>query len=245
MKKTDVGGKAEGINGSKVPIEGRCGAKIRKSDPPRYCVRYPLNGKTRCRLHGGKSLGGIASPTYKHGRASKIAKSLPARYMEAFNESINDPEWLSLKPNIAALDARIDELYADLDKSQSSQEIWKELKKNWTNFLYANKIKDEEGRNKAVVRLNELITNGDANSSIWYEIMLTKKARKDLGDSELKRQQAHDQSITNEQALAFFYQMLTVIKTGVSLYIPDVEQSRPLLSYMSDNLRVLVQSNNE
>ena len=41
-----------------------CGAKTRAGTP---CRRRPCPGRTRCRLHGGLSLSGTASPRFKHG----------------------------------------------------------------------------------------------------------------------------------------------------------------------------------
>lgn len=38
--------------GSPELIPGRCGARLRRHDPPRYCKQYPRRGGTRCGLHG-------------------------------------------------------------------------------------------------------------------------------------------------------------------------------------------------
>ena len=45
-----------------------CGAKTRSGNP---CQKPPLQGKTKCRLHGGLSLAGKDHPNYKHGQATK------------------------------------------------------------------------------------------------------------------------------------------------------------------------------
>ena len=45
-----------------------CAAKTRSGTP---CQKHSLDGKTRCRLHGGLSLAGTDSPRYIHGRRSK------------------------------------------------------------------------------------------------------------------------------------------------------------------------------
>lgn len=51
-----------------------CNAKKRnKSD---RCKGRPILGSLRCRVHGGKSLRGPASPQYKHGRNSKWLATL-------------------------------------------------------------------------------------------------------------------------------------------------------------------------
>jgi len=54
---------------TRIPHERKrfCGARTRNGES---CKRRP-NHKGRCHLHGGKSLGGIAHPNFKHGRYSK------------------------------------------------------------------------------------------------------------------------------------------------------------------------------
>lgn len=42
----------------------RCGAKTRDGDP---CKNWAMRPSARCRMHGGKTPVGIASPSYKHG----------------------------------------------------------------------------------------------------------------------------------------------------------------------------------
>ena len=59
---------------NQAPAQGfvapvRCGAKNRNGNP---CQKWPLNGRTRCKNHGGKSLRGVASPSFKNGRYSKM-----------------------------------------------------------------------------------------------------------------------------------------------------------------------------
>ena len=47
-----------------------CNAKTRSGGS---CQKPPLQGKSRCRLHGGLSLSGKAHPNYTHGKRSKSA----------------------------------------------------------------------------------------------------------------------------------------------------------------------------
>lgn len=51
-----------------VPEERRCGAKTRSGEP---CKNWGISPSGRCRMHGGKSYGGIASPTLEHGWYSR------------------------------------------------------------------------------------------------------------------------------------------------------------------------------
>jgi len=45
-----------------------CGAKTRAGTP---CKKSPLDGKVRCRLHGGLSLSGKDHWNYQHGKCTK------------------------------------------------------------------------------------------------------------------------------------------------------------------------------
>ena len=48
-----------------------CGARTRSGNP---CQKPPLQGKTRCRLHGGMSLSGKDHPNFKHGHCTKESR---------------------------------------------------------------------------------------------------------------------------------------------------------------------------
>ena len=51
-----------------VPEERRCGAKTRSGEP---CKNWGIAPSGRCRMHGGKSYGGFASPALEHGWYSR------------------------------------------------------------------------------------------------------------------------------------------------------------------------------
>jgi len=55
-------------NLSKVPEDRICGAKTRAGTP---CKNWGMWPSGRCRMHGGKSYGGAASPTFEHGWYSR------------------------------------------------------------------------------------------------------------------------------------------------------------------------------
>jgi hypothetical protein len=69
----------------------------------------------RCRLHGGKSLHGIAHPGFKDGKRSKY---MPKFLSEAFTRAALDPDLLNLTESIATVEA----LAADLLSSMSDDE---------------------------------------------------------------------------------------------------------------------------
>lgn len=61
-----------------------CNAKTRSGAPCRQSAM--ANG--RCKMHGGLSLSGVDSPTFKHGRYSKV---MPKRIADSLSASDADP----------------------------------------------------------------------------------------------------------------------------------------------------------
>jgi hypothetical protein len=84
-------------------IKRTCGAKTDRGP----CKKPPMKGRTRCDRHGGKSLAGAASPTFKHGRYSK---HLPTNLIPSFQAALEDPDLLSLRSEIALTQCRIDQV---------------------------------------------------------------------------------------------------------------------------------------
>lgn len=78
----------EDRRGSAKPLKGKCGAKLRKSKPARYCIKDPVSGRKRCRLHGGVTPQGLESANTKHGlRSAYLPKGLKERYETAHGDS--------------------------------------------------------------------------------------------------------------------------------------------------------------
>lgn len=74
----------------------QCGAKTRSGEP---CKSPPVKGRERCRMHGGKSLSGVASPTFVHGQRSRYA--LTGALSERYLDALPDLDYLSNRDEIA------------------------------------------------------------------------------------------------------------------------------------------------
>lgn len=88
-----------------VPADRRCGARNRRGEP---CRKWTMQGRTRCKNHGGATYQGYASPHYKHGwysneplhrmmRQSVLAKRAQdrrvARRLRALGFELIEGEW--------------------------------------------------------------------------------------------------------------------------------------------------------
>lgn len=106
-----------------------CGAKTRSGGK---CHSRPMpNG--RCRLHGGKTPGGLNSPNLKHGRHSKY---LPKNLLATYKEALQDQNLLQLHDEIALIDARLAEV---LGKVQAGKDLnqWESIQTEFAGLLTA------------------------------------------------------------------------------------------------------------
>src|SRR5687768_3976371 len=105
---------------SNVPIAGLCGGRTAQG----YCERRPLQGSKRCKRHNGRPLVGAANPAFKTGRHSKY---LPPRLQDRYQEALRDATLLSVRDEIALLDARLEDLLRRADTGEAGK-IWERLK---------------------------------------------------------------------------------------------------------------------
>jgi len=189
----------------------RCGAKLRKSRPPRYCERYPMpNG--RCYLHGGKSLKGPASGTYQGKGYSKYFPSKKLRRI--FARSFEDRELMRLRNDLAIVATRLVELIQSLNSGQSGT-LWKRLRKKYRELRRSRP--NSAKFTKAINEIGELIECGSSNDVIWKEIGQQIELRRRLLDSETKRSLVADQVMTAEEV----YMMGEAVGTEILKHVKD------------------------
>lgn len=165
-----------------APKEGRCNHYPTSSGG--YCGKWPMNGRTRCMKHGGKTLLGAAHPGYKDGRRSKY-KTL-GKYKEAVERSLNDETILEQYNQIALLNARIEELIGELG-ADKPQPDWIELKKNWNQMQVAISAGNQLKANERVATIGQLIMDGNAYAKTWDDIGKNVIRQSRIIESERKR----------------------------------------------------------
>lgn len=212
-----------------------CLAPKRKSGEP--CQAYAMtNG--RCRIHGGKSLTGIAAPRFETGRYSKF---LPTRLVEKYNTSKNDGELVALRDDLALLDARLEDLLAKVDTGETG-EAWKALqeavhafktaesKANYT----ANERKQAEykaDREMAMQTILLLVQSGMSDYAAWADIKSTLEQRRKTAETEFNRLVKMDAMVSAEKLLVMQSQFLEMIRRHVS--------DRPTLIALSNDFALL------
>lgn len=203
QRRTDVPG------GSPEPVPGKCGAK--RSQGPGYCLRDPMaNG--RCYKHGGVSLKGALSPTFKHGRYSKYLKLELAR---RYQETHDDPELLSLREDVALVTDRIGQL---LDRVQSGESgaAWKQIARLWKEFQRQRSAGNVPKMQEALELLNEPLAQGFADHAAWEELGLQLDRRARLAEQEQRRLEKMQATLTVEEAMGLLGTVLDVLKRHVT-----------------------------
>lgn len=155
----------------------RCGAKTRSGNP---CTNSPVTNRTRCRMHGGASLAGPAHPSYKHGKHSKV---LPQRMRADYDRAIADEELMSLRSEIAVIDARINDLLTRADSGESGR-LWRQLS---AQMQAVDAARNPETVEREMTKTRQLIHAGDADGALWDEIREAVLTRERLVRSERKR----------------------------------------------------------
>jgi len=208
----------------------KCGAKRVDGQP---CEAPPIKGMRRCRKHGGKSLVGRASPSYKHGRRSKYAGLLPGRMVQSYEESINDSRGLQLRQEIGLVDARISDLLTRVDTGESGR-LWTKLKQTHAEFNKARSLGKIDEMQERLAELGGLIAAGQKDVEIWDEVNRALDLRRKLVESERKRIIETQQSVTAEQITDFMTVLLDILASEV--------KDRPTLNRLANRLLEIVPS---
>jgi hypothetical protein len=162
----------------------------------------------RCRIHGGKSLGGMASPTLVTGRHSKY---LPARMLSRYQEALSDSELLALRDEISLIDARLTDVLGRVDTGESGR-IWSALQKAWRDYRRA-KPADKLTAEMAVA---DLISDGVSDAEAWAEVREIIDQRARLVANERQRLVQLQQMVTVEQAMMLLAAVADTVRRHVS-----------------------------
>jgi len=187
----------------------RCGAKKRNGQP---CQQWPVKGRRRCRLHGGKTPLSASAGRYIHGRYSKF---LPSRVFAAYEAAAHDPQLLELRREIALTDARIIDLLQRVDSGESGA-LWRQAQLAMAGFRLAQAKGDVDGMQRAIGRVEQLVTQGHADYAAWDEVLALIEQRRKLVESEQRRLTLTTTSLSVEQAMTMLAQVTATLQKHIT-----------------------------
>lgn len=130
----------------------QCTAKSKHTGE--QCRNNAMDGRNVCRMHGGKTPRGIASPHYQ---GKGFSKHLPTRFKEIFDNIEDDLEHNLLSRNIKAREMFIREKLEKLDNAPDSEKAWNELRALVDDIKKAYADTNDGAMAKALDKTNRLI----------------------------------------------------------------------------------------
>jgi len=186
-----------------------CGAKTRQGGP---CQVAPMpNG--RCYRHGGATPSGLASPHFRHGRFSR---DVPTRLMSRYEQALADPELLSVRSDVAVLQALINEKLAKLEGPES-EPAWERLQNQMVTFASAWKSdKTTPSENDAaIVAMLKTLQEGVGEMAVLNEIRSLMQQRAKLAHQEHDRLVDLQQYMTVERVMLIAAALADIVKRHV------------------------------
>lgn len=166
----------------------------------------------RCWRHGGKSLQGPASRTFKTGRYSKY---LPTGVLDSYHAALADEDLLATRDSIALAETRIIDLLKTLD-SRVGKELWEQAQTTFAGLKAAIKANDTEAVRESLRQLERIIGGGVTQAQAWNEIGDWMERARRLRETEQRRLVAMQQMITSEQAMVLVAALTMAVKNNVS-----------------------------
>lgn len=194
-----------------------CGAKTREPNPygDFVCLQRRSPGRTRCKLHGGRTPQGVDSPHFKTGEQSILMKTLPARMQAAYEASLNDPAILDLKSSVALIDSRILDLITRVDTKESGA-AWKAVERAFTDLVTAIRADDKRGQSAALSELDQMIRLGKGDADIWSEITRLADDRRKHVETQQRLEMAGERAVPIAELVTMMGAFLNLAQTVIS-----------------------------
>lgn len=196
----------------------RCGAKTRGGSP---CKNAAMpNG--RCRMHGGKSLRGVAHPNFSHGRYSR---DILAGMVDGYLESLRDSKLLMLNDEIALSVTYLKQTLRDGE----SLVRWHDVVGAWKEHQEALAAGEARAVTRSIENMDEIVHRGLHDYSHQAEVMQRLEAKRKLVEAEHKHRVDGRMALTHEQALAQVAALVDILRKRIT--------DRDLLRVITDDIR--------
>ena len=177
------------------------------------CNGSAVTGRCTCRMHAGKALRGVANPNFIHGGFSK---SIPARYLEAAEESLRSEGLRSNSKQIALMDARTDELFSQLSSGGHGEQLKVALKSART---LRSRVK-EKAQIKILDGMIATLQDGIAEDAVWDDLVDLWEQRRRTVDTDSRIAFRASVALSEEQALTL---AAVVVQAAKDLIVDPVK----------------------
>ncbi len=202
----------EARRGSPEPLPGRCGNYLKRTEPPRYCKRYPACGRKKCKFHGGSKKVGAASPNFTHGQRSELYRPfLGGALLKGYEALQTDDELVSNQEDIRLWTGRQLQLVERLGATEvDGPGDWCTLRETCRDVEAATARADETGSEKdrrALARAMEAhrhaVHEVADREQVWEELASCQVTLMKLRREERRLKESRHLSISVDKVLYF------------------------------------------
>lgn len=186
----------------------RCGARTRDGGT---CDNPPMKERTRCRMHGGATPRGLASPHHKHGRRSR---ALPQHLLDRYEDALADSELLSIREDVALLTALIDDKLAQWANSNQGPN-WQDVFNQIDMIVGSFRVWDWTRSEAELRSLASLVSERRNEAVVIDEVRSLMDQRARLAVQEHRRMIDLDQVLTVEQVMTIASALAAIVKEEV------------------------------
>lgn len=193
-----------------------CGARKRDGSP---CTSSPVQGKNRCRMHGGKAPEGAAHPQFKHGRfvgqKALHRKAVPAHLRDVFDQALADPDLIVLREQLSIANGFLHELMVAKRDNGGTADQWKAvgdiLKRYWKAKFEGDKPDPED----AIAEIQAAVDLHKQTALIQEQILDQQELIRRLSESEVKRLKAASEAVSRDKAIALAGALILAVRDAV------------------------------
>jgi hypothetical protein len=189
-----------------------CCSKLAGKD--RLCEAQILFDNGRCKKHGGKSLRGVASPSWKHGRHSLV--SAPTALRDYYDKWLTDPELIHHRHEAAMVMGMLEDLLANNEEG-GTPALWKRLRELAETMEAARRAKNYPKMEETWQKIRVILERGVDQAERERRILSLAESARRHKDSELKRKTIESNTFTVEEAAAYY----TALGAAVRRHVVD------------------------
>jgi len=209
-----------------------CTAHKRKTGE--RCRAIAVKGSTKCKFHGGRSISGVAHPSYKTGRYSKV---LPEALAARAEQARTNPRLLSLDDDIATNEARLATLFAGLEAGDVGAP-WQALRQALDAFSAARATGNTAQMGEHFAAMQRLVTLGADQLTAWEEIRKHWELGRKLKETEVKTLHTMQQMVTAQQMMLVLTRMVQTFAEAVKAHA-DPAAARTILQRTMEEFTTL------
>jgi hypothetical protein len=211
-----------------------CGSKKQARSPEEgiwdRCTKPNIDSDNgRCRLHGGQTPKGVASPHYEGAGKSQY---LPDQLGDRMDEFLKDPSIVSVREDLALANVRLTQLMQEVEVGANADR-WLKIQEIMPDVIEAFEKGKTKDLRRLLKKLETLVNEGAESEERWEDISDWIDTRRTLSQTETKRLKQGTDTLTFEEVR----QVLDIITHTVTSILDRYDLPREAYEDLNEAVR--------